>query len=296
MAGETAKDQADKPVSQSETHSAQPRQSATVVQLAGGAVAGVLVGSAIGWLSHLVGARFAPLVLFPLLVGLVLGAVVAGAMRVVGWGSYGNAWTMTTAAVLALLTTQHGLAYRDAVVRAVEDAKTYERAVQAFPEQVAGRIPTPPSDVVDFLRRQAQSGRPVGSYRLRGPAAWISWLIDGLIIWASASFVVVRGMRRPYCNRCRSWYTSVRSGRLEPAEAVDVARFVELDLAEPPPRAAYRVLACRSGCGPTGFELLWEDSAGRRIVAVAWLQPSQRSGLFERLDRATENCAANSKH
>ena len=79
---------------------------------------------------------------------------------------------------------------------------------------------SPPADLADYLRQEAARGRPVmRQWKLRGGAAWLSWAIDGLLTLFAAVAMVVPATRLPYCNACRSWYRTIRGGRVPQATA-----------------------------------------------------------------------------
>ena len=59
--------------------------------------------------------------------------------------------------------------------------------------------------------RQAKVGRPIGFGRvLKGWAAWASWGVDGLLVLVAALAIVIPAIRQPFCNTCRSWYSTIR--------------------------------------------------------------------------------------
>lgn len=248
----------------------------TAVAIVGGAV--------VGWLAHLVQGRFAPLVVFPLLTGAVLGIVLALAMRAFGWGHRATSWYGVALAALVAVVLQHALGYRDAVRRAETDIEKYQQALQAFPEQLAGRLPRPPEGPIEYFRRQAERGRPVGGYRLRGAAVYASWMVDAALLWLAATAVVVAARRHPYCTGCRSWYTGIRASRLDPDEAAAVAEAAGFGPIGQPQRASYRLLACRGGCGPLGLELSYVDSGRRWRSQASWLDAADRERLLVCLD------------
>ena len=67
-----------------------------------------------------------------------------------------------------------------------------------------------------YVQAQAHRGRPLWSgYVAQGWVAWLSWAIDALLVVAAAVAVTIPAMRVPYCNRCRSWYRTIRSGRID---------------------------------------------------------------------------------
>jgi len=249
--------------------------------------ASTLAGAAVGWLAAWAGEYRAPLVVFPLVVGALLGMTLAGLMRLV---EVGHRPTLLAGALLAAavaVTGQHVAAYRKAAVAAERDARTLRLAREAFGDRVAGRMPSPPQGVFDFLREEAARGRPLwGRFAAAGAAAWLSWAADALLLAAAALAVVIPACRQPYCDRCRSWYRTRRRGRLEPAAAAAVAAAAGMTASDRPLRARYRLVACAGGCGPVGFELSWQEAGGKRASATCRLEADRRLEVERELDAA----------
>ena len=150
-----------------------------------------------------------PLLLFPILVGVVLGALNVGLMRSMQMGNRTTAILgVVLSAALAVLG-QHYLDYR----RAVSDR------MGAMPPNVspfvARELASPPG-FADYMRQEAARGRPVMKWTLQGWAAWLSWAIDGVLTLAAAVAMVAPATRLPYCRACRSWYRTIRGGARSP--------------------------------------------------------------------------------
>ena len=148
----------------------------------------LIIGLAAGWIATVVAVRFAPLVVFPLAVGAVLGVVLIGVSRLLQSDHGKTILTAAVAAALVAVAAQHYFSYLDAK-RKMEESKTIKDAKQAFAEIVRDRLPAGPCD---YLRTQAAVGRrmPFG-YVARGPMAWLSWCVDGLLVVAGTMGVVV---------------------------------------------------------------------------------------------------------
>ena len=69
--------------------------------------------------------------------------------------------------------------------------------------------------------------------------------------------VCPRCARRPYCDACGSWFRICRGGPIDTATAEALLSAAALS-DRPAGDASYRIWSCRSGCGPTGFELSWK--------------------------------------
>jgi hypothetical protein len=249
---------------------------------------GPLLGAVAAWGAHAAEPYFAPFVIFPLLVGLILGAVFVGLIRTVQLAHRPTIWAGVVLAGMAAVAGQHYLAYRAARAAALDDVETVQQARRAFAEQVRGRLPHVPQNPLDYMAREAKRGRPIlGQHLAQGWLAWASWGFDGLLVLAAAVLVVLPAVGQPYCNRCLSWYCSVRSGRLDGKTA---RRLAEMAGTKGPPRpdeivaARYRLLSCRSGCGPTGFELVWEDRRQNVSRVRGWLEQDTRDRVVAVLD------------
>ena len=181
-------------------------------------------GTVVAWLAYGVQKSFAPLGLFPVLVGIVLGMTLAGLMRLV---QVANRRTIVAGAAVACIATvagQHFFSYQEQRETAVRQAAQFRIAAQAYPGLVQGKPPQPASSLIDYLRWQAIRGRPIfGDVVARGSMAWTSWAVDACLVLAATMVVVIPASRQPYCNQCRTWFSTVRRGRLAASEAVKVA-------------------------------------------------------------------------
>jgi hypothetical protein len=232
--------------------------------------------------------KFAPLILFPVLVGLGVAGLLVAAMRV---GQVAHRPTILIGTVLAGLATvagQHYFAYRAEVRRA-------EAQIEKLPPQAqfaamklidSERLGGP----WEYLCKTAARGRPIGgSLVLEGWLAWLSWGIDGLIVLAAALGVVIPTMRLPFCNRCGRWYRTVRNGRIDAATA---GRLAELADTEPPAQsksARYRLSSCAGGCGPTRFELSWEVAEAETDLTRVWIDAGTRGRIVQVLDELPDD-------
>jgi hypothetical protein len=241
-------------------------------------------GGLIGWVSVSIERYRAPLLLFPLLMGLVLGATLVGMSRVC---QVGNRFTVLLGVVLAALAAvigQHYVGYRDARRQAQEDAQSYRLARLAFGDVVLGETPVPPAGFLDFLRWRAARGFHVVGYQARGAVVWVIWVADALLAVAAAVTVVLPALNKPYCDRCRSWFRTIRRGPLDPATAGKLAGLVDEDLPDEVASTRYRIFACNGGCGPTGLELRWVGPGGESCSTRAWLGAERRNGVVRALD------------
>jgi len=247
----------------------------------------VMLGLLVGWAAMAVQTDlgFAPLLLFPLLTGLVLGATGVGLMRVLG---VGNRRTILLGIVLAsgvAVAAEHYIGYRTARRAIREDDPKIQTAKAAFGDQLKGRIPVVPEGLIDFLDQQAAVGRPLlGEYVARGVAAWLTWAADGLLMLATALVLAICAMRQPYCRRCGSWYRTTRSGPITARAARQLAQLGAVSIPDEAQSARFRLLACGRGCSPTGLELCWDDPHRGPSSEQAWLDHGGRVQATRILD------------
>ena len=110
----------------------------------------------------------------------------------------------------------------------------------------------------------------------RGWAAWLSWAIDAALVVAAAVVVTLPALRVPYCNRCGSWFRTIRSGRIDAPAAQQLAAAVGVEEIEYARSHRYRLSTCLGGCGPTQLELSWEGRGGAVDLVRLWLDTAAR--------------------
>ncbi len=245
-------------------------------------------GAAAAWLAVGVERVFSPLILFPALVGAVLGVTLVGLFRLMQVAGrpmlLGGCLLAGTVAVAG----EHYFSYRTHREAAEEQAKTFRKAETLLPGLVRGSVPRPAENLGQFLRWQALRGRPIaGGYVARGGWAWASWALDALITLAAALAIVWPAARQPYCDRCRSWYRTTRRGRISVPLARQVAKLAAMKAIDHATGAQYRVVRCDGGCGPVGFELSWKMAGGRSTVARTWVSLGERDQIATWLDAGT---------
>jgi hypothetical protein len=244
----------------------------------------------LAWASVLVSPYFSPLLVFPLLLGFVLGASIVSLMRLCQMGHRLTAWAAVLLLVAVVVVGQHYLSYRGARAEGERQSHQFQKAEQAFGELVRGRVPSPPASLAEYLSRQAEQGRTVetafGSFTAKGPMCWLSWAIDALLIMLPVATMVFIALRRPFCRQCGSWYSARRGGGLDADTVKRLAEELDLRIDEPGEAPHYRLLCCNQGCAPTGFALSCEKRAAAKIPAVIWLDHDRRNRVVEILDRS----------
>jgi hypothetical protein len=239
-------------------------------------------GAAIGWLSVQVQPYFAPFVVFPLLLGLLLAMALISGLRVLSLAHAPTVYAGLLLAIALLVGGQHYWSYR-----AARDARNgtkadLEKARRAFPNMADQLVAPPPEGMIDYLRAEAARGRDLFGYRVRGALLWSWWGVESVLAVIAAVFPIHWALKRPYCVRCRSWLRGIRSGKVSAAAASELAQRCGLPRPKTSSAAAYHLLSCRSGCGPSLFELSWELGCG---TGNAWLNAEERRAVDAMLDR-----------
>jgi hypothetical protein len=235
-----------------------------------------------------VGAQFyfAPLVIFPFLAGVVLGGLLIGLMRA---GQVGHRPTIILGAVLAVLIAvagSHWFCYLSARETGHEQPQIVDKARQVFPELLAQRLPAPPASFMDYMRQQADRGRPLFlGYTARGWMAWLSWAIDGLLVLAGTMAVLIPTMFLPFCSQCQTWYRAIRSAHVPASAIKQIGQIAGVEPVEQVKSGRCRLICCHSGCGHTGCELYWQNVSGDTFFARIWLDAAQRNMAMQVLDQ-----------
>ena len=232
-----------------------------------------------GWIGAMVQPHFAPLILFPLLLGVFAGLTIVGVVR---FARIGNRPTIFLAALLAAAVAvagQHYFSYLSAYYWTPPTVSpTTGQDLSALRRELAPSFG-------EYLCAQARRGRPlVGGYVAHGAMAWFCWAMDALLVAAAAVAATIPAVRVPYCNRCGSWYRTVRSGRLDVPTARRLAELLGVEEIEGLRSPRYRLSTCQSGCGPTRCELSWEEAGGAVDLVRLWLDAGQRNQVTAILD------------
>ena len=129
------------------------------------------------------------LLLFPILVGVVVGALNVGLMRSMQMGNRSTAiFGVVLSAAVAVLGQHYSDYQRWAA--AVADGRTATLSSKLSPRMIREFV-SPPPGFADYLRRDAARGRTVARWKLQGWAAWLSWAMDGLLTLCAAVAMVV---------------------------------------------------------------------------------------------------------
>ena len=218
--------------------------------------------------------------LLALMVGVCLGGMLIGLLRVSHVGHRPTVLVGTLLACALAVVGQDYIAYLQAQERVRADWKKHAEIKLGFPDAV------PPEGFAAFMKWNASQGRKIGNWEARDHWAWLSWGLDALLVLAPATVLVLSAARLPYCNRCRRWYYTAQGGRIEPAAARQLAEVVDVTVGGQMRRSRYRVIRCPGGCGPAGFSLSWEQRDGDYAAGPIWLGPAERGRIQGILDES----------
>lgn len=246
----------------------------TPIWLFGCAVLGLLVA----WAAVVARGYASPLVLFPLIVGAILGGSIVLWMRVLQIGHRPTIWLGVLMAGLLTVAGEHYFTFWKEQQRLAGDPEKLAGLHLVAPERI------PPATFSEFMAWSAERGLRIGNYTARGGLAWLVWSVDGGLVLLPAMLLAIATARLPYCNRCGRWYRTVRSGRLDPRATTEMCALVQNGLECEIASGRYRLIACCGGCGPTGLILFGEDAAGRDQRRVVWLDPAGCQRVVEILD------------
>lgn len=150
------------------------------------AVALLVVAAAIGGLAAAAQRWFAPVGVFPLFVGAVLGFAAGCVFARFPVGRGRLATSFVVAAALTCAATSHYATYRLAAAHDAANEAQLRMIEGALKKQGFAAGPTAPIGFVAFVERSLERGRPLGSSTARG--AWLVawWIVDvGLMIGAA---------------------------------------------------------------------------------------------------------------
>ena len=195
-----------------------PTKAICTVRLFGWLIAGLSFAVILGWLASQVSSVWSPMFIFPLLVGGLLGALLVVLMRICQVHAAVVVYPIAILAVALVVVSQHWLAYQEAVQAVNEDIQLLRKAAAMHPEEFQGKIPTPPKNLVAYMKDEASRARKVptwfGEMTLQGTKAWAFWSVDALLVLLPVLFLVRQGRARKWCSTCRSWYRVTRKGRI----------------------------------------------------------------------------------
>jgi len=252
-------------------------------------------GVAIGWAAVVAERYYAPLVVFPILTGVVLGGVLVLLMRLSRVGHRPTLAAGTLLAIVLAVAGEHYIAFQQAQDRLQREPekmamlRLIEQARKEAGEEDAQSIPLPPSDFVGYTCWRANyQGLEFGSAWLRGSVVWLLWALEAILLAVPCLLLVAATARLPYCNHCQRWYHTIRSGKIAPSTAGRLAVLAGVEVPTEIRSARYRLIACQGGCGPTGLVLSWEQPDGSFSSGYIWLDASGHREVLSVLDEKRE--------
>jgi len=253
----------------------------TWVGLVVGGLGGLIIGLLWAWWAEVAQNFVAPMILFPMLIGIGVGITLVGLARI---AQIGHRPTIVFSVVLAACmasVAQHYFIYLDVYYWHRPPVVTGQSTVQNLSAAIDLIIPS----FCDYIKAQVNRGRPLFfEYRAQGGMVWLTWAIDGLLTIIAAVAVIIPAMSTPYCDRCRSWYRVTRNGKIDLPTAEQLAKLANVVLPEGTRSRRYRLSNCHGGCSPTCCELSWEDAGGRLSIIQYWLDTDGRSQVAAALD------------
>ena len=250
----------------------------------------LVFGLLLAWASFKIAPFFSPWLIFPLMIGLILGASLVALARLFEVGHRPTIWASVVLSVAVVIVGQHYFSYRTAVAADEADIERLQMARATFGELVQGNLPPRPDGLVDYLKQQARQGRRlgtvIGDYTAKGPMAWLCWTLDGLLIFIPAAVMVAFALRKPYCPQCRSWYATRRGGRLDAKAIEQLADLLGFSLENSPSGGHYWIDACNQGCAPSIFTLSCEGPSKTKKPHTTWLDTEKRNQVTQILDQA----------
>jgi hypothetical protein len=153
---------------------------------------------ATGYVAALVQVRFAPVGLFPLLLGVVTGLAVAAVFSMTGGDGRRLRFLSATGATLLALASVHYGSYLQAKAASDEEMTTFEQMQRSFPQaNLLQNLPRPLGGFGEYVRRELDIGRKLGPLPIEGSWLVLWWLIDGLLVWVGATVTALMlGERR----------------------------------------------------------------------------------------------------
>lgn len=251
-----------------------PSKTVYTARVIGWGAASLSVGIALGWIGSQAAAVLAPLFIFSLLFGLVLGAILVVLMRVCQVHSVGIVYPVAILAVVLMVASQHWFAYREVVQTIHEEIRSLQKAANQFPDKFQGQISAPPQSLIAFMSDEASRPRHIstwfGKVTLQGSRAWTFWGLDALMVLLPTFFLLWRGRARPWCATCCSWYRTTRTGRLDRATGESLlAMLTDEESNQDTPGgcnqddkyASFVMRDCDGRCGETELRILFTSTS-----------------------------------
>lgn len=227
--------------------------------------------------------HWAPLLLFPMFIGVILGGMLVAVARLVQAGHRPTLLFGAVAAAATAVVGQHFLAYWN-LREPTKTDNAYVRAQAAFPD-LAERLDNRPKNWNEFITRSVQQGRPlVGTWVARGGWVWASWALDAVLLLGCVLAVVLPASRMPYCEKCGTWWRTILGGRWQGEAAQNLLNQFGAEGGGAVVSVRYRLSSCRGGCGPFGLALVRQAPNGESYTYRFWLSPEGRDRVIQLAD------------
>jgi hypothetical protein len=271
-----------------------------MARLLGWIVAGLASAVGLGWLATQVATTWSPLILFPLLLGVMLGVLLVVFMRM---SQVHNGWLVYTVAILAVvltILTQHWFLYLEAKQDMDQNLDMVRQMARQFPDEFHGNLPQPPANFWEYLQHDARQPRTIVVWNkeatFQGTRTWLLWGLNLAITLLTALLILHQGRNRPWCATCRSWYRTTRRGHLDRATterllaALQKFDSEESETDSTPTKtktpandryASFLICDCDGRCGRTELRIL---QIANSEVTNYYLPPDQRREIEAILD------------
>jgi hypothetical protein len=244
---------------------------------------GLVAAAAVAGVATLMGMFWAPSLLFPLIVGALLGLALGTLVRFFDFAHRPAVVVVATLLTMGLMVGQHYAHYVRWKNQQAEQRAAWANnpqmleAAMAFPE-----LATTDKGFGQFLQRTARQGRPWCGMVLKDGSVWASWIADGILTLAAA-LAILRGVfQGEWCPRCESFYRLARRKIVGIEVAVKIATLCGITPMESQ-RAACIFHACAEGCVPSSLKIYWLD---RQRIDTAWLDEPTRRQVDQWLSEA----------
>ena len=248
------------------------------------------VGAIFGWVSYEASQFWAPIVLFPILTGLFFGITAVGLIRSIGLGNRAMIGLGIFLGSLILVGVSHESALRATCKKTDQENSLLQKARAQSNNSQFGQMIDRPKNLFDFLQKRAESGRKIktirGTRNLRYFWAWASWALDGLLILMMAALIVGRSTRHPYCPECKSWYRTMRAGKVDESTVEKLNGLLGGEPTNESGPGRYQISTCRGGCQRARWRFAGKNGTGQ--IETRWLGREELEAVNRILDEKNQ--------
>jgi hypothetical protein len=234
------------------------------------------------WPIAKVAQNWAPWLVFPLLVGGLVGVIGLKAAMHLNVGHRATIYGVTGLAACAVAIWLHYFQYLYA--SDPKSSSELEMFRNAFPEMgYSGR----PTHFLEFLNRMARAGRPLPFGMIaRDGWAWASWGLDALLIIGGAMGVIRFGTHPPFCAKCQSYFRITRRESLREEQVARLSEMFSWGLS-PGDIAEYEHFTCKGQCHEDLAQFFIRPKLGRGMIRrELWFDRAERALVFQVLDQS----------